>query len=488
MSEKAPQDVHHSIEEFEDDDGDVASEPDTDADAEEEPINHLQRSQQSVRATPPSQLGAEAPAVQAVALSQRETTTTGLMERQRPPEYQIHLVTNLPKQKGRIKHIVFSPNNSFFVTLCLGGPTKLWKVLGPAMRCRHLLTIDHVQAEGHEDTAVFSQDSKVLALRVRGARLGLWSTSTLKRLKLIDKEVSIIKLLAISPDSSKIAAIQERMVGSSLSQHTTMRTKYTGLSSDLDLKIWDIASGKVSRSIELNTVPPVKAVWFSADGKEICVHQKWFWNPAVWPEAVFTWKVATGQLLSEFPIPCSRWDDGRKTIRKDMAVSEDYRSVTCVDVSTKENQTVVSSWHVSGTTVALQQTRGYEGKRPFKISPGGHRTGILHRDLCAIHLFDAASENAGHWLSFNAIVPYEECYHLTFSPDGRFLVLQVWWMICVWNIATGVKILSVGLGTQTRTRDYPLQTTPSPVSFSPDGTLLLAEDKQKHIINVWRVV
>lgn len=491
LGEGVPQHVQpNDVGDLEEDDDDILSEPDTEAGAEEEPAGGQQAPPQSSRADHGPRLRANAPAVQAAAIpqSQNEDDSTVPIDHQTLPGPQIHLVTALPKQKGQIKNILFSPDNKFFVALCFGGPTKLWKVLSSSMRCRHLLTIDHVQAEGHENTAVFSQDSKILAMRVRGARLGLWSTASLKRLKLIDKGVSIIKLLAISPDNSKIAAIQERMVGSSLSQHTTMRTKYTGLSSDLDLKIWDVASGKVLLAVELNTVPPVKALWFSADGKEVCVHQKWFWNPAVWPEAVFTWRVASGQLLSEFPIPCSRWIDGRKTIRKDMAVSEDWKSVTCVDVSTKENQTIVSSWHVSGIAVTLRQSQSYEGKRPFKISPGGHWTGVLHRDLCAIHLFDAASEDTGRWLIFNDIVPYEEGYHLSFSPDGRFLVLQVWWMICVWNTATGVKILSVGLGTQTRTRDYPLQTTPSPVSFSPDGTLLLAEDKQKHIVNVWRIV
>jgi WD40 repeat protein len=389
----------------------------------------------------------------------------------------------LPKIKGRLLDIIFSPNNKFFVVTCLGGPTKLWKV--QQSNCRHLLTIDHVQVEGHENTAVFSQDSEILAMRIRGARFGLWDTRTPKRKKLIDQGVSIIKHLAVSPNNKKIAAIQERMTHASMSQHTTLRTKYTGLSGALDLRLWDTASGKPVHTFELTTLPPVRRIWFSPDSKLICSQQKLFWNPAVWPEVVLTWGISSRELVSEFPIPCSYWAEGRKSTRKDMIVSPDFATVTCVDVVSAENQTIVSSWNIVGTAVEHRASYAFGGICECEISQDGEWVAVLRGELSNIVLVYATATDIQHVLSFQSNNPNlpTTAYRMVFSPSGRFIALRTSWLIRAWEVDTGRVVLDVL--SPHGTIAYAIDTLP--ISFSPDGCSLITEDVLEHKVKVWKM-
>ena len=392
----------------------------------------------------------------------------------------------LPRQRGEITSMVFSPNGQFLVITSIGGPTKLWEIDRKASKCRQRLIIDHVQAPEHENTAVFSPDSQILAIRIRGARLGLWDTCTLKCLKLIDRGVGVIKLMCMSSDNRMIAAVQERMTGVNKSQRTTVRTRYTGLSSELDVRIWEVSSGKPLVTVNLATMPPVKDFWFSRNGSQICVHQKWFWNAELWPEVVVIYNVPSGTIASRCPLPCSRWAEGRWAKRDSMVVSKDFKTVTCVDTTSPNDRTVVSSWLIQGMEAKLLQAHPYLGKLAVQISPDSRWAAILYDQQCKVLIFEVYAQankdpshcSRGRWLTLNRARTNLICLRpgdrITFSPDSRFVAVQSSNSYAVWDVASGMHILTA---TTYDEHDSPPRTVwrPMKLRFSEDGSLLVAE-------------
>lgn len=358
------------------------------------------------------------------------------------PQFALKSKATLAGHQSQVFSVVLSPDGGLMATSD-DDSTRVWTTNG-----QFLYTMDRA-------APLFSADGRaILTIDKRSANL--WDSVTGKlKLTLTGHEGNITEA-SFSPDGSTIA---------------------TG-SEDGTVKLWDIATGRVSTTLTVLpvkkipryrifsriTYEPVKIyVKFSPDGKFIATCSVEY----VARDIVKLWDTATGTLIKEVRdvfstmdfSPDSKWL-GFLRIGEDVGVLnvETLQIQTTSDVDTNFlNQHVFSP--DSGMYVTASGDNKYFATL-IDIS-----TGRVTRKIPL----------AVKW-GFDPISNYQkDADILSFHPSSRFLMGANHRSVRLWNVSTGDVVFETLEG-----RD--------PAVFSSDGKVLVTVGKDKKTVLVWDVL
>ena len=265
------------------------------------------------------------------------------------------------------------------------------------------------------------------------------------------------------------------------------RQAVSGCGGDSTIKLWDIATGRLIRTIDVKS--PVLSVAFSPDGKQI-VSGLWYY--------VKLWDVNTGSEIrsfsghKEYVYSVTFSPDGRqivsgaqdKTIKLwDAATGREVRTfsghsdtVRSVAFSPDGKQIISGSWD---NTIKLwdvatgREVRTFSGHSrgvySVAFSPDGRQIVSCSWDD-TVKLWDAATGREIRALTS----PGGGCLSVAFSPDGRQIVFGSGSKIILWDAATGREVRTFS-GRSSRVNS---------VAFSPDGRQIVSGSADK-TVKLW---
>jgi WD40 repeat protein len=236
-----------------------------------------------------------------------------------------------------------------------------------------------------------------------------------------------------------------------------------------EVRIWEIDRGKEVLTCRGHQLP-VSSLRFSSDGRRLatCACDD---KPTGQSFEIKVWDVTTGKVLAEMS------GAGRVlalTFNPDgswLVVGNDARLRVYDWARGKELFSSLGSGFHQGKITALA------------FCPGGNQLASAGLNDSVIHIWDSSwwsSSSRGGVQPLKSLAAPPQLCDLAFSPDGKRLVGASRDSIKMWDIETGVEVLTLR-GAPQRYRDPPFNAR---VIFSPDG-VRLAGTNWNESISVW---
>jgi WD40 repeat protein/Tfp pilus assembly protein PilF len=328
-----------------------------------------------------------------------------------------------------VRSLAFSPDGRTLAAASDAEQVKLWDVTAdPETR------FDRASAYGR---FAFHPGSRQLVTSAAGAEAVGWDLDTgAEVFRIAAGPTGGLSVLAFSPDG---------------------RTLVTGGNGDTAVKLWDVATGKLQRTLAVHgpgLVGLLQAA-FRADGRQL-VTLACGGEPLNVPAEMTVWNLDTGAAL-------------RSVRRTAIQASAAALSADGLRAAIAEEGGVVHLWDLATgrESAALPGHPGLVHQVVF--SPDGRRLATAAGDR-AVRVWDAATGAAVQTWPLGGMA-----VGLGFSPDGRRLVTVTDRAVELWDQESGQEVVSLaGPGVTMRpgaarlTRSYDA----ARVAFSPDGRYL----------------
>src|SRR5215813_9088809 len=302
--------------------------------------------------------------------------------------------TKLRTITDRVQAGVFSPDWKI-----LANTTTLWDITTGA----ELRTFND---RSHIESISFSPDGKVLASGSWEGALKLWDVSTGRELSTIETADAHVHSVTFNPDGKTFASVT--------SGGPTLETGY----SLHFVKIWDVASGKLLRTVE--AVPWLVSVAFSPDGKVLASRSASGRDNG----AVKLWDLATGAQLRMLAGHCCT---PLETVASNVvAFGPDGRTLVTAD-----RGGTVTLWDPS-TGKELRALTGHSAPvKSIALSADGKLVAVGSDDS-KVRLWDVSTDAEARTLRGHS----RGVWSLAFSPDGKTLASgSLDGTVKLWNVA-----------------------------------------------------
>ncbi|MYA70537.1 WD40 repeat domain-containing protein [Candidatus Poribacteria bacterium] len=356
--------------------------------------------------------------------------------------------------RGKLNNIIFSPDGTRVAV-----PTSIGIWVYNAHTTEAVSLFSGIQTGEKEkflptrppEALTFSADA-ILIASAHGNSIYVWDTATGTAFALLDEHPDVIKGIALSPDSTKLATA----------------------AGDWTVRLWEVGTGKYLNSLT-GHAGAVNAVAFSPDGKILA-------SAGI---ALRLWNADTGELLHA--------DDTDLGSATQLVFSPDGKTLA----SGGGLDRMVHLWDVKTGTL-LKSLEGLDrGIREIVFSPDSDtlvtvsagsmriwdvRTGTEQKSLPT--LIDKQPQHIPPILKIKQlnqlVLPRhrDDVYSARFSKDGEQLVsASSDGSLHVWDVETGLYQQSLALGAPTD--------LVSVLTFSEDSKYLASGDKFEERIRVW---
>jgi WD40 repeat protein/tRNA A-37 threonylcarbamoyl transferase component Bud32 len=346
-----------------------------------------------------------------------------------------------------------------------------------------------------------SPDGKLLAfsggdapLSTRAGMVVLWDVAARKQVRVMADHLGIVTSLAFSPDGTSLAC------ASKLFDFVTTYRQGTASSPQGEIKIWDVAGGKLRRSLHGG----YHVASFQADGKRLA--------GAGLDGSIKVWDVESGDPVTTLPTPGGTVQS--VSMRPDGAFVAATTRAGSAPVEWHHETTV---WDVGKRQQAFTLVAPEGDVRNVVFSPDGKRlatTGARH----SLAIWDAVTGKMLQTLFGHG----GDVESAAFSPDGTWLVSSsLDRTVRVWDAGSGEELVVLrghsagaeaavfipgGAGPVTtvasggfdgQVRLWDLKTGPNPrslrghaagvsaLAFSPDGRRLASCSIDEHKVRLW---
>jgi len=270
----------------------------------------------------------------------------------------------------------------------------------------------------------FSLDGKTLASASSDMTIKLWDVATGKERRSLGRN-GVVRSVAFSPDGRTLA-----------------------LASDEAVNLWDVANGKEPATLDWHTA--VKAVAFSLDGKSLA--------SASGDKTVKLWDVANGKEQATLR--------GHTQLVWSVAFSPDGKTL-----ASASSDMTIKLWDVA-TGKERATLQGHSGNvLSVAFSPDGKTMASASEDK-TIKIWEATTDKERATLQGHSI----NVLSVAFSPDGKALASASGDHLTLWDVATGKERASLQGHT-----DWVIS-----VTFSPDGKMLASGSWDK-TVKLWDV-
>jgi WD40 repeat protein len=294
------------------------------------------------------------------------------------------------------------------------------------------------QRPGHDRPVVAlaaSPDRKLLASGDADGVARLWDAATSKQLRVLMGQPLDITICLFSPDGKRLVAAG-----------TSHNTAFQVFEEHVAFQVWDVATGKALRRIEMKEGEALYAATISADGKRLAAIVSGEDASALrW----IVWDLATGKRLSQRPY--------KFEVRIPAEGERNNPAETIVHASFAPDGARMTVW--LGDRVGLVEVaRGCllaELPRnvgaPLVFSPNGRllaaalwkpRKGLrVVDDLMGLSLIETASGQEILRLELGESLPESGVFdRIAFSADGRRILVMDGKHLTVWDTDTGTKL------------------------------------------------
>ena len=324
-------------------------------------------------------------------------------------------------------------------------------------------------------TTLFSEDGRIFAsVGLKRDDIRLWDTTSGRELTPIkldeDENVAGEDCLALSGDGSLLALLTESVKASA-------GRKGVNMSSSRQITIFDVASGKQTRTLKLPTV----AVQYGPQGMGgIKSFSLAFTSDSAWiafrdETSMKIWETASGREVKSFGTPTiSASDPGLLTFADTFLFSPDRRLISVVTGSNK------SALLDAASGVVLRELTGHNGAI-LGISFSADSKLIATSSIDnRIKIWDTATGREIQSLS-GAAAPISD---IALTADGKSLSIAGHESVTMWELSTGGVQRGVVLPDEyARPRQYGL--TERGGFLSRDGRLIIAGSSKEPLVKVW---
>ena len=360
--------------------------------------------------------------------------------------------------KGRLTNILFSDDGT---RVAVSTPIGIWvydvQTRDAVSLFREIqtgeMTSGFMMSKKPPEILAFSPDAVRIA-SAHGNRVYVWDTETGTAFAMLDEHPAAITALALSPDNTKLATasgdwtvhVWDVRTGNYLNNLKGHSSAVNAVAFSPDSKIlasagstlrmWDVDTGELLHADPKDLGSTTRLV-FSPEGKIVA-------SGGAWDPTVYLWEVGTGALQKALK--------GHTSSLRDIAFSSEGSTLVSVD------STGMRLWDVD-TGIELKKLPAPQDKLPQPVPS------ILKGEELA-----------------QAYLPWhrDDVRSVRFSQDGkRIITVSRDGSLHVWDIETGVYLLSFSLGEHTG--------LVSVLTFSQDGRYLASNDGFAGRVRVWNV-
>lgn len=360
----------------------------------------------------------------------------------------------VPAKRGINLTVAFSPNSRLLASGSKDGTIQVWDAMTGKEQCT---------VEGHSGdlkTIVFSPDNSLLASGSSDGTVHILDASTGEEQRATkDTRHDWVRAVALRQDSHLALSTENNELGiDQLRDHSLPNLWQPGrpknwkiamaFSPDLRLaaadkrirrnmgilQLWDIASGRKAQSLRYHFKSSVTAVAFSTDGKLVAA--------AFQDTTIRLWNTATGKNMSTFHT--CEYENLRRFATQ---MSVDFgrsRLISCLAFS-PDGQLASASENgeirLWDTTTSTQVPPAVE-RKPSRLDVEYGTSVWVQWNENSVKLWDAATNKERCTLR----IPrgFGSVHHTKFSPDDRWVAVQLEGGIVLYAVTTGRKSCVIG--------------------------------------------
>ena len=397
-----------------------------------------------------------------------------------------------PRKGGHTLNVVFSPDGE---TLASGGDDNTVRLLN-AETGKQIHTF-----KGHEDyvsSVVFSPDGETLASGSHDNTIRLWNTKTGTHFRTLIGHEGDVSGVAFSPDGKTLASgsydntgrlwnvktgelvrILEGHEGGVRSAAFSPDGKTLARDTDNTIRLWDVISGSHLRTFTGHE-SYVSSVAFSPDGTTLA--------SGSYDSTIRLWNTKTGEqdkTIKKSPVVYrqNNWIRGDMYFFSSIVFSPDGETLASAENSMSISfDGLIRLWDVqTGNEIRIPVLDAHEGGvSSIVFSPDGETLASSSYDG-TIRLWSMKTGKQIKTIKDNTIEETGDDHSsIVFSPDGETLASAGYYLFRLWDVKTGLVILTLTIPGQKRMPSV------NGVIFSPDGNTL-ASGHNDNTVRLWNV-
>ena len=396
-------------------------------------------------------------------------------------------IATLEGHKNTILSVSFSPDGTLLASAALDGIVNLWDVATQ----ESIAILEEKFWWVHPSSVVFSPDGTLLASGTSDNTINLWDVATQKSIGKLRVESGSTELVSFSPDGTLLASAGSHYGTVELWDVATKKniatleghedyvtslafspdgTTLASGSEDGTVKLWDVTLSRAS--IVKISGDEQESIAGAALLNPLVVEVKdQDNNPIQDVQVTFTVTIGDGMLSGEFTVEHVKTDNNGRAAR---TFTLGHGGINAIEVSIKYKSVVFIAVGVSPHQIAVLKTHADDLTAVEAFSPDGTLLasggGNLHNPYTGgtVKLWDITTKEIIATLETHTYI----IVSLSFSPDGAMLAAGSYdGTVMLWDMKT-YEIIATLAGHDITGLNSFFGGWFTPVSFSPDGTLL----------------